>query len=161
MDRRSFLLALGGLGFGSSAFAKSMGMGMDDFRTADLAGGEFAMRTSQIALTKITSPDIANFANAEIAEQLNIANALGATPGMSLVRTDRLAAVAELQDIPAGPAFNAMYVKGQITGHRELLTLNSSYLRTGSDQQMLAVANMSLPLIQQHLSVLNGLRNIA
>jgi putative membrane protein len=161
MDRRSLLLALGGLAFAGTAFAKPMGMGMDTFRTADLAGGEFAMRSSQIALTKITNPDVANFANAEIAEQVNIASALGATPGMSLVRADRLAVLTKLQDIPAGPAFNAMYVNGQISGHRELLTLNSSYLRTGSDPQFLAVVNMSLPLIQQHLAVLNSLRNMA
>lgn len=160
MERRSFLLALGGVGLAATgALAKPMVM--KDFRTADLAGGEFAMRSSQIALTKMTNPDITNFANAEIAEQLSVAKALSAAPGTVPLRRDHADLLAKLQAMPAGPQFNSAYVKGQLAGHRELLTLNSSYLKSGTDPALQSVANMSLPIIQQHLAVLNGLRNMA
>jgi len=132
-----------------------------DFRMAELGGGEFAMRTSRMALAKSANPDIMQFANAEIAEQLNVATALGAMPGMSPLRSDHAQMLAQLEAMPAGPAFNAMYVKGQIRGHRELLALNSGYLNSGSDPQFQSVAAMSVPIIQQHLSVLNRLRNMA
>lgn len=67
----------------------------------------------------------------------------------------------QLKAMPAGPASNAMYVKGQIRGHRELLALNLSYLEAGDDPQFQSVAAMSVPIVQQHMSVLNRLRNMA
>lgn len=134
---------------------------MPDFRTADLGGGEFATRTSQIALAKTTNPDIVQFANAEIAEQFNVATALGSAPGMGPLRSDHAEVISRLESMPSGPTFDAMYVRGQIRGHRELLALNSSYLEMGGDPQFKSVASMSLPIIQQHLSVLNRLRNMA
>jgi len=160
MQRRGFLLGIAGLGLLSSG-AVARPAPMPDFRTADLGGGEFATRTSQIALAKTTNPDIVQFANAEIAEQFNVATALGSSPGMGPLRTDHAAMIARLDSMPSGPTFDAMYVKGQLRGHRELLALNSSYLDGGGDPQFRSVAAMSLPIIQQHLSVLNRLRNMA
>jgi len=49
--------------------------------------------------------------------------------------------------MPSGGGFERMYVQGQILGHRELLALNSSYLRSGSNPPEQAVAQMSLPII--------------
>jgi putative membrane protein len=54
-----------------------------------------------------------------------------------------------------------MYVQGQIRGHRELLNLNSSYLRGGSDPQLQSVAQMSVSVIQRHLAILSNLREMA
>jgi putative membrane protein len=160
MERRAFLLGMGGLTlFASGAFAKTAPRA--DFRTTDLMGGEFAIRTSKVALAKTTNPDVVNFANAEIAEQLNVATSLAAAPGTAPLRSDHAKMLAQLEALPAGRGFDAMYVKGQIAGHRELLALNTSYLKTGDDAQFKSVAAMSVPIIQQHLAVLNGLRNMA
>jgi putative membrane protein len=160
MQRRSFLLALMGVGFAGSV-AEARLAPVADFRTQDLVGGEFAMRSSRLALSKTNNPDIMNFASAEIAEQVQVATALGALPGTAPLRADHSTILTRLENMPAGPNFNAMYVKGQIAGHRELLALNSSYLRTGGNPQEQSVAQMSLPIIQRHLAILNGLRNIA
>jgi putative membrane protein len=141
-QRRSFLLALGGLVLAPGG-ASARSAPMVDFRTADLVGGEFAMRTSRLALGRSGNPDVINFANAEIAEQVQIATSLGAAPGTAPLRPDHAALFARLEAVPPGPAFNAMYVKGQIAGHRELLALNTSYLRTGTDPQQQSVASMS------------------
>jgi putative membrane protein len=65
-----------------------------------------------------------------------------------------------LQATPSGP-FDRMYVQGQIRGHRELLALNNSYLRTGGNAQEQQVAQMSLPIIQRHLAILSSLREMA
>jgi len=160
MERRSFLLALVGVGF-AGRVAEARLAPVADFRTQDLVGGEFAMRTSRLALAKTRNPDIINFANAEIAEQVQVATALRAVPGTAPLRSDHAAMVARLEGISSGSPFDSMYVKGQIAGHRELLALNSSYLRSGGNPQEQAVAQMSLPIIQRHLEILNGLRNIA
>lgn len=160
MQRRSFLLALVGVGL-AGRVAEARLAPVVDFRTQDLVGGEFAMRSSRLALSKTRNPDIMNFANAEIAEQVQVATALGAAPGSAPLRADHAAIFTRLEGLPAGSSFDAMYVKGQIAGHRELLALNSSYLRTGGNPQEQSVARMSLPIIQRHLAILNGLRNIA
>jgi len=160
MERRSFLLALAGLGFAVHD-AEARLAPVADFRTQDLVGGEFAMRSSRLALTKTRNPDIVNFAHAEIAEQVQVATALGAMPGTAPLRSDHAALFARLEGLPSGTPFDAMYVKGQIAGHRELLALNSSYLKSGGNPQEQSVAQMSLPIIQRHLAILNGLRNIA
>ncbi|MBP0115300.1 DUF4142 domain-containing protein [Bradyrhizobium vignae] len=159
MLRRSFLLALGGLGLSTLA-VQARTNSQRDFRTADLMGGAFAMRTSQLALTRTGNPDVVNFANAEIAEQVQVASALGAAPGSVPLRPDHATMLQRLQVTPSGP-FDRMYVQGQIRGHRELLALNNSYLRTGGNPQEQQVAQMSLPVIQRHLAILSNLREMA
>jgi putative membrane protein len=160
MERRAFILGLGLLGLTATG-AVARGRPAADFRMADLVGGEFAMRSSRLALAKTSNPDVINFANAEIAEQVQVASALGALPGAAPLRSDHAAMMARLEGTPGGGAFDAMYVKGQILGHRELLALNTSYLKSGRDPQELSVAQMSVPLIQSHLAILNGMRRIA
>lgn len=161
MERRSFLLALTALGFSTTGIQARPRRMVVDFRTADLAGGAFAMQTSQLALTRTGNPDVINFANAEIAEQIQVANALGAAPGTAPMRRDHAVLLQQLASVPSGGGFERMYVQGQIRGHRELLALNETYLRTGGNPQEQSVAQMSLPLIQRHLAILNGLREIA
>lgn len=159
MERRSFLLGVLGAGLLSTVASAQGAAG--DFRTMELGGGEFATRTSRIALARTTNPDIVQFANAEIAEQTNVAVMLGSMPGMGPLRADHAQMAAQLEGMPSGRAFDAMYVRGQIRGHRELLALNTSYLASGGDPQFQSVAAMSVPIIQQHMAVLNRLRNMA
>jgi putative membrane protein len=121
-------------------------------------GGSFAMMSSQLALTRTGKPDVINFANTEIAEQVQVATALGAAPGSTPLRPDQAEMMARLDGVPAGGGFERTYVQGQIRGHRELLNLNSSYLRAGSDTQLQSVAQMSVPIIQRHLAILSNLR---
>ncbi|KYG98499.1 hypothetical protein SE91_08220 [Bradyrhizobium sp. DOA1] len=123
-------------------------------------GGAFAMQSSQLALTRTRNPEVVNFANAEIAEQVQVANALRAAPGSAPLRPDHAVLLKRLQATPSG-SFERMFVQGQIRGHQELLALNESYLRSGSNPQEQQVAQMSLPIIQQHLAILNNLRELA
>src|SRR3954469_3766025 len=157
MERRSFLFALGALCLShESVLARPVPR---DFRSAQLMGGSFAMMFSQLALTRTGNPDVINFANAEIAEQVQVATALGAAPGSAPLRTDHAALIQRLQATPSG-AFDRMYVQGQIRGHRELLALNNSYLRSGGNPSEQQVAQMSLPIIQRHLAILSSLREV-
>jgi len=128
MQRRSFLLALGALGFSTCA-AQSKPIPRKDFRTADLIGGAFAMQTSQLALTRPRNPDVTSFANAEITEQMQVAAALAAAPGTVPLRNDHAALLRQLEAASSDAAFDRMYVQGQPRRHRELLAL-SGYAAT-------------------------------
>jgi hypothetical protein len=99
------------------------------------------------------------FANAEIAEQVEVAAALGAAPGSAPMRSDHALLLTHLQQA-RGSAFDRMYVQAQLRGHRELLALNDAASRAGNPQEQ-QVAQMSLPIIQRHLAILNNLRAIA
>ena len=67
--------------------------------------------------------------------------------------------IQQLAALPSGPRFDAMYVRGQIMGHRELLALNTGYLQSGiRDSVSTAVANVAVPSIQTHLAILSRLQ---
>ena len=160
MDRRTALVALAGaLPFARTALAQTGPLGPDQYRLMALMGGDFAIRTSQLALQEGQSAGVRQFAPLEINEQAAIAASLSAAPGSAPLRPDQAAMIQQLAALPAGPRFDAMYVRSQIMGHRELLALNTGYLQSGlRDSVSTAVANVAVPSIQTHLSILNRLQ---
>lgn len=141
----------GGLGGG---FA---GGGQDAFRSAALQDGSYAIQTSQIALSRSRNRDVRQFAQLEINEQVSVAAALGVQATPMPLRPDQAAVVEQLQNA-SGRAFDALYVDGQIAGHQELLSLNSSYSHDGPDLAERRVAVVAVPSIQTHLAILRRLQ---
>jgi putative membrane protein len=160
MDRRAALVALAGaLPFARTALAQTGPIGPDQYRLMALMGGDFAIRTSQLALQRGQSAGLRQFAQLEINEQTSIAASLSGAPGTVPLRPDQAAMIQQLAALPAGPRFDAMYVRGQIMGHRELLGLNTNYLQSGfRDAVSTAVANVAVPSIQTHLTILARLQ---
>src|SRR4051812_8115440 len=132
MERRMFLLGVAAIGLSGPAYG-ARGRVPADFRSLDLMAGGFALKSSQLTLNKSTSPDIARFANAEIAEQVQVSEMLGAAPGTAPLRPDHAVMLGRLSSMPAGRLFERTYVQGQLVGHRELLALNQAYLQSGQD----------------------------
>jgi putative membrane protein len=112
MLRRELLLTV--VGIGLSAAVEARPRPQPDFRTADLIGGSFAMRTSQLALQRTSNPDVINFAHAEIAEQAEVAQQLGAEPGSAPVRADQALILAKLER--AGPPLKGCTCKARLVG---------------------------------------------
>lgn len=132
--------------------AQAFFVGSSQYRLAALEGGEFAIATSQLALATSRSPSIRAFAEAEIAEQANIAAQLGGRPGEVSLRADHVAMIEQLR--AASPrSFDALYVRGQAMGHRELYTINTSYA-AAADAREQTVAASGLPIIRRHLGIL-------
>jgi putative membrane protein len=73
------------------------------------------------------------------------------------MRPDQAQIVQQLSAVQ-GTRFDRAYVQGQIAGHEELLTLNSGYAQSGGDSLGRAVANVAVPSIQTHLTILGRLR---
>jgi len=164
MDRRTALLALAGasvLPFAPSASAESAPLGLGQHRLLVLEGGKFAIQTSRLALERSRNAAVRRFAELEIAEQTAIAVSLGSRPGTTPLRPDHAAMVQQLASL-SGSRFDAMYVRGQVLGHEELLTINTSFLQSGGGVAVsTAVANVAVPSIQTHLVLLGGLRGRA
>jgi putative membrane protein len=164
MDRRTALLAL------ASAVALApqslsattphrVTLSPRGYRMAALMGGDFAILTSELALQRSRNPHVRRFAELEIHEQVSVAASLGAQPGTAGLRPDQAALFDQLNATRPSPRFDQLYVRGQIIGHRELLGLNSAYRRASAgDPTGLAVANLAVPSIETHLTILGRLR---
>src|SRR5438093_1094498 len=108
MDRRSVLLALAAVVSTAPMVAAQplIRTSPDQFRLAELMGGEFAILTSRLALERSRNPNVRNFAQLEINEQTAVAAALGATPGGVPPRPDQMAIVQQLQSMTPGRQFD-------------------------------------------------------
>lgn len=167
LDRRSALLALiGAVSLVPSAVLAQSAMAPataavvsspTQFRTIVLMTGGFAMQSSQVALERSRNPQVQEFAQLEINEQIALAAALGARPGSTPLRPDHAQMLQQLQAM-AGRSFDRMYVQGQIMGHNEALALTSAYAQSGFDTQGRSVAILAVPSIQTHLTILNRVR---
>ena len=163
MDRLNLLASLAGaVALAPLAVQAQSGaaivLGPEQFRLVALEGGEFAMQTSRVALERSRNPAVRQFAQLEINEQTAFAASLGARPGTVPLRSDHAAMLQQLASLQPGPRFDQLYVQGQIMGHQELLQINGAYAQAGSDTLGQAVANLAVPSIQTHLTILDRLR---
>ena len=167
MNRRGLLAALAGGAVVPGAWplatdaARAQGaVDPQQYRMMALMGGEFAIQTSRLALERAADPRVGEFAELEINEQTAFAASLGARPGVVPLRPDQAQLIQELSATQPGSRFDRAFVRGQIAGHEELLALNTAYARGGADTVGRAVANVAVPSIQTHLTILGRLRRV-
>jgi predicted outer membrane protein len=67
--------------------------------------------------------------------------------------------LAQLQSLPAGPEFDALYVQSQIMGHQEAFAVHGGYAQTGDDPQLRRLASNTTRNIRLHLSQLSRIQN--
>jgi putative membrane protein len=161
MNRRDVVAALAAAAVTPIGIVEATAQGrLDQLKLAALMGGDFATITSQLALRQSSSRSIRTFAELEIAEQAAVATAFGTRPGAAGLTPRHEAMVAELRSL-RGPAFDRMYVQGQIAGHRELLTIHTRYARVGRDPTARGASIVGVTGIQTHLAMLSGLVRVA
>jgi putative membrane protein len=162
MNRRQIMLA------GASAVAPfGLGMvgvraqaGMDAMKLPILAGGDYATMTSKLALRRANSSSVTAFAKLEIEEQAAVADAFGSRPGAAGLLPKHAGLLQALEAAPDAE-FDALYVQGQIAGHRELLALHKSYARRGADPTAQGASTVAVPSIGTHLAMLRTLAKLA
>jgi predicted outer membrane protein len=83
--------------------------------------------------------------------------AQAAVPGQPVMTSDaqKAATLAQLQSLPPGPQFDALFVQSQIIGHNEALAVHGGYAQAGDDRDLRRVANKAVPMIRMHLSQLS------
>jgi putative membrane protein len=157
MDRRTALLGFGLAGLATAVTRPALALG-EGPTVAVLQAGAFSMQTSQLAIERARNPRLRDFAQLEANEQMAVAAALGAAPGSVPLRPDQAQMVQQLSSM-SGARFDAMYLKGQIAGHEELLALNEPIARGGGmGGREQSVALVAVPAIQTHLYMLRNMR---
>ena len=134
--------------------------------------GSLALAASRIAAQKASEAGVKQFANFEVAEQETIAEVLKSLQGANVTTGQGKAPNAEiqghlddkgkaalkkLQDAKAGPEFDKEYVQGQIEGHKELLSIQERYIRSGKMREQVNIAKLARGQIKEHIELLQNL----
>jgi putative membrane protein len=155
-----FLSAAVGLMSMGAAWAQDMTA--QEFVNQAASGGLFEVQSSELALERSQSSEVQEFANQMITDHTANNQEL-----MTIVQAENLTMPTEvasphaemmqtLQDAE-GEAFDTAYVQNQATAHETAVTLYQTYAEGGDNEALMAYAQKSLPVLQQHLEHAQGL----
>jgi putative membrane protein len=175
MDRRVVIAGLAAVAAAPAAFAQtSSGQGAATTGSATqmsqaeqqwiqqtLAKGAVALETSRIAQKKAQDDDLKQFAKFEVDEQEGLAEVLKSMmpSGAAQPATDAKGQemVQKLEQEKAGAGFDKAYHQGQLQGHRELLQIQESFLKSGGqNREATNVAKLARGRIQEHIELLES-----
>ena len=127
-------------------------------------GGLAEVQTAQLAQQRASSPQVRQFASRmmtdhgqantelqQIAEQANVT--LPTKP------TGKEASTAQRLSGLNGPAFDQAYAQAMLSDHQEDVALFRKEASSGKDPALKAFAQKTLPILQQHLQMAQGLNN--
>ena len=159
----------GGAGAAQAQTPRGLGGGMAPLTRGDqryvtdtMRAGSAALRTSQLALRQASMPMVRQFAEFEVREQTGISQVLLdiAGPLAPPPPDPRMAAMEAQLTRLRGPAFDRLYVQGQIEGHSVLLRIQEDYLRGGRNLHIRHIATLARGQILDHLTVLRHLETM-
>jgi putative membrane protein len=125
-----------------------------DMETLQL--GTLALETSRIAQQKATNRYVKMFADSEVTEQTTIAEVIksmnpAAAPALT---TQQQTILTGLRNAESGAAFDRMYIKAQLDGHRQLLKAQEDYLNGGDVLAHINAAKLARGQISDHIKAL-------
>jgi putative membrane protein len=155
-------LATGVLGLSTLSTSAAPSSADREFAMKAASGGLAEVQAAQLAEQRAASPQIKQFAQRmitdhtaantelqQIAKQANIS--LPAQPtGKDAAEGQKLRGV-------TGTAFDQAYAQGQLQDHRETAELFQKEASSGQDPALKAFAQKTLPILQQHLQMVEAL----
>ncbi|MFC4169907.1 DUF4142 domain-containing protein [Teichococcus aestuarii] len=139
--------------------AGAMSSDLMEARQAALAGGTFALNSSQLAASRAGQAPVRAFAQFEVAEQQALLQAMQLAglplPATVMMPGEKLAMLQQLETLQ-GDAFDTLYLQGQRLGHRELLAAHQA-LRGGGLREERVISTLAVASIEQHLAMLQAL----
>ena len=128
------------------------------FITKAAQGGMAEVQLAQLAQQKSTDDNVKKFAQKMIDDHTpandkltQIATAKGDTPPTDLSAADQKM-MSKLQGMD-GKKFDSTYLKGQVKSHKEMLKLFSDESKKGSDADLKAFADQTIPVVQSHITM--------
>lgn len=121
------------------------------------AGGMAEVQEGQLAASKAPLPAVRQFGNDMVSQHtrvnqqlMSLAQSKGATPPIDLDPSDA-AMLHRLQGL-RGRSFDTEYLRGQIAGHEKMVQLLQQEIKDGTDPDLKAFAEHTLPTVQEHLA---------
>jgi putative membrane protein len=140
--------------------ATGSGLGPTDtyFVTQTSLGTPFQVNSGRLAETRGTTPAIQSYAQLMVGSHITVNNALTAilktkapTPPPTLLKAAYSTMVSTLQR-ESGPAFDSDYIGGQANYQKANAALYEYEIANGTDADLKAFAQQTLPKIQDHLA---------
>ena len=141
-----------------SAFSSGLGPADTYFVTQTSLGTPFQVDSGRLAATRGTSQPIQSYAQLMVSSHITVNNALTAilknkatTPPPTLLKAAYSTMVSTLQR-ESGPAFDSDYIGGQANYQKANAALYEYEIANGTDADLKAFAQQTLPKIQDHLA---------
>jgi putative membrane protein len=170
MNAKSLIGRMGAVVFAAAAYASAVAMAVAMASPADhtfvmkaAQGGMAEVADGKLAISKTVAGNVRAIAQRMVTDH-SMANAKLATiaqsEGITLPDSPAAAdkAMMAKQMSLSGAAFNASYLKGQVTAHQMTIALFKKEIATGSDPRLIAFAKQTLPTIQSHLMMITSAR---
>lgn len=144
------------LGLATIGAAWAQGMTAQDFVNQAASGGLFEVQSSELALQRSQDAEVQQFANQMITDHTANNQELMATAqsaGLTVPAAIASPHAELMQSLEGaeGDAFDTTYAQAQTTAHETAVTLYQTYAQGGDNQALVAYAEKSLPVLQQHL----------
>ncbi|MBV9786466.1 MAG: DUF4142 domain-containing protein [Acidisphaera sp.] len=121
------------------------------------AGGMAEVQDGQLAASKAPVAGVRQFGSDMVSQHtqvnqqlMTLAQSKGVTPSTDLDPSDA-AMLHRLQGL-RGRSFDTEYLRGQIAGHEKMAQLLQQEISQGSDPDLKAFAQQTLPTVQEHLA---------
>ena len=127
------------------------------FLQANTGSNLFEIQSSQVALTKTTTPALKAYAQHLIADHQaaqGMVNRMAAERGVPLPKVlppELMLKVNTLAQLD-GPAFERAYLQEQVVAHQFALSLLQNEQTGGKDAAVVAFATQQVPVIREHLA---------
>ena len=128
------------------------------FVTKAAQGGLAEVQLAQLAQQKSTDDNVKKFAQKMIDDHTpandkltQIATSKGDTPPTDLSAADQKM-MSKLQGMD-GKKFDSAYLKGQVKSHKDMLKLFTDESKKGSDADLKAFADQTIPTVQSHITM--------
>lgn len=118
----------------------------------------FEIESSKLALQKAKDQDVKDFAQKMIDDHTRAGQALQAAAGKKGIAVPKQMAVAEqhrLDQLKSADDFQTLYIKDQLEGHDQTVSLFKSYLANGPDGPLRSFDRETLPRLEQHLKMIH------
>ena len=144
----------------------SVPMSTPQFLAAAAQADTFEVTEGNMARSMAKSPKVEHFGAEMVSahtktmgEMKAAAAAANITPASApALRPDQLQMIASLKTMSGG-AFDREYIRQQIAAHQAALAVQSNYAQSGDVPQLRAAAMKTVPIVQSHLQMAQGLQS--
>jgi putative membrane protein len=129
-------------------------------------GGMAEVQEGQLATAQAGSASVKQFGQQMIEQHTPNNQALAALAkekGLTVPATTDAAHMADTAALKntAGTAFDTAYIDGQVAGHKQMEQVMQTEIQNGSDSDLKAFAEKTLPVVQDHLKMAQQLQTQA
>lgn len=162
--RGALILAAGGTLLPFLAAGRAVAQASaEDYMVQMSQAGTFTMAAAMIGLEKAENPMLRQFAELEIAEIQAVMEVLmgaGAPPPPEALEGEKGQMLAQLQEAPAGPEFDPLFLQAQIMGHEEGLQIQQLLADETEITVPVATAKLAEESIRSHLVMLQTIQSM-